>query len=310
MSSAQQHGPAGAVVVGVDGSESALEAVRWAAREAERRAASLLLLHAIDVSGAYATVAAAPMLAQLEEEWRAEGTELLAAAQEAARKVAPVEVDTQVDSGSPAGALRFASRSARLLVVGAEGSGMAAALGSVTLAVTGHAECPIVVVRGTTAGADQDRPVVVGVDGGPLSDTALAHAFDAAAQRDVGLTAVHVWSDSDMQRRHLRRLFDFKPWDRMRDEEERVLAERLAGWSERYPSTTVRRVVEHNDPARSLVEHSGAAQLVVVATRGRGGFAGLALGSTGLRLIQQAQCPVMLAGPESAAPSASRSGPV
>jgi nucleotide-binding universal stress UspA family protein len=144
--------------------------------------------------------------------------------------------------------------------------------------------------------------VVVGVDGGPLSTTALAHAFDAAALLDVGLTAVHVWSDSDMQRRHLRRLFDLKPWDRMRDEEERVLAERLAGWSERYPGTTVHRVVEHDDPARSLVQHSSTAQLVVVATRGRGGFAGLTLGSTGLRLIQHADCPVMLVGPESASP--------
>ena len=97
---------------------------------------------------------------------------------------------------------------------------------------------------------------------------AEAHAFDAAAQLDAPLTAIHVWSDNDLQRRNLRHLFDLKPWDRMRDTEERVLAERLAGWSQRYPSTTVQRVVEHSDPAKSLVDHSGAAALVVVATRG------------------------------------------
>lgn len=299
-----QYGHGRAVVVGVDGSEAALDAVRWAARAAARRAAPLLLVHALDLTGAYSTAAAAPLRADLEQAGRADASEILEAGQEAARQMAAVEVETQVDTGSPAAALRFASRSGGLLVLGGAGGGMANTLGSVTLAVAGHAECPVVVVRGASATADptDGRPVVVGVDGGPLSDAALAHAFDAAAQLDAPLTAIHVWSDNDLQRRNLRHLFDLKPWDRMRDTEERVLAERLAGWSQRYPSTTVQRVVEHSDPAKSLVDHSGAAALVVVATRGRGGFAGLALGSTGLRLIQHAECPVMLVGPESAAP--------
>lgn len=303
MNSAQKR-PSRTLVVGVDGSESALEAVRWAAREARRRATPLLLVHALDMIGAYATPVGASLIADLEEAGRAEGAEILGAAQEAARQVAAVEVATQVDTGSPAAALRFASRSARLLVLGAGGDGVGAALGSVTLTVAGHAECPVVVVRGAAVPArdHDDRPVVVGVDGGPLSDTALAHGFDAAALLDVPLTAVHVWSDTDLQRLHLRKLFDLKPWERMRDTEERALAERLAGWSERYPNTAVHRVVEKDDPARALVERSGAARLVVVATRGRGGFAGLTLGSTGLRLIQRADCPVMLVGPESAAP--------
>ena len=84
----------------------------------------------------------------------------------------------------------------------------------------------------------------------------------------------------------------------MRDAEERALAERLAGWSARYPGTAVERVVERDGPARALVRHSSDADLVVVATRGRGGFTGLLLGSTGLALIQRADCPVMLVGPE------------
>lgn len=299
-----QYGHGKAVVVGVDGSEAALEAVRWAARAAARRSAPLLLVHALDLTGVYATAAGAPLLADLEQAGRADAVEILEVGQETARQVAAVEVETQVDSGSPAAALRFASRSGQLLVLGGAGGGMANTLGSVTLSVAGHAECPVVVVRDAAATADaaDGRPVVVGVDGGPLSDAALAHAFNAAALLNVSLTAVHVWSDNDLQRRNLRHLFDLKPWDRMRDTEERVLAERLAGWSERYPGTIVQRVVEHSDPARSLVEHSGAAQLVVVATRGRGGFAGLALGSTGLRLIQHADCPVMLVSPESATP--------
>ena len=301
--SSGQHGHGTAVIVGVDGSDAALDAVRWATRAAARRDAPLLLVHALDLTGVYATPTAAALLADLEEAGRADAVEILDAAQETARQVAAVEIRTQVDSGSPAAALRFASRSGWQLVLGGAGGGMANTLGSVTLSVAGHAECPVVVVRGAgAADVADDRPVVVGVDGGPLSDAALAHAFSAAALLDVSLTAVHVWSDNDLQRRNLRHLFDLKPLDRMGDIEERVLAERLGGWSQRYPDTTVQRVVEHSDPASSLVEHSGAAQLVVVATRGRGGFAGLALGSTGLKLIQHADCPVMLVGPESAAP--------
>ncbi|MDN5919161.1 MAG: universal stress protein [Pseudonocardia sp.] len=85
----------------------------------------------------------------------------------------------------------------------------------------------------------------------------------------------------------------------MKHVEERALAERLAGWSERYPDVAVERRIEHDEPARALVELSASSSLVVVATRGRGGFAGLLLGSTGLALIQLAECPVMLVGPES-----------
>ena len=84
----------------------------------------------------------------------------------------------------------------------------------------------------------------------------------------------------------------------MREAEERALAERLAGWSERYADIAVERIVDRDNPAEALVERSAAASLVVVATRGRSGFAGLLLGSTGLALIQRAGCPVMLVGPE------------
>ena len=279
-----------AVVVGVDGSDTALDAVRWAAREAEHRHTDLLVVHAFDVAGLYADAAVAPLLTDVEERMRVEAGEILDAARAAAGEVAPgVAVDVREDREAPSVALIEEARTASLLVLGSAGRGaVGTALGSVTLTVASHAQSPVVVVRGTS----YDGPVLVGVDGGPSSDTALAHAFAAASEHGSGLTALYAWHDGRSPALRAAGAFD-----RLRDAEERALAERLAGWSARYPDVAVERVIERSEPGRALTEHSAGARLVVVATRGRGGFTGLLLGSTGLSLIQRADCPVMLVGP-------------
>jgi nucleotide-binding universal stress UspA family protein len=69
-------------------------------------------------------------------------------------------------------------------------------------------------------------------------------------------------------------------------------AERLAGWQEKYPDVTVRRVVTRDRPARSLLEQAKEAQLVVVGSRGRGGFEGSLLGSTSQAVVHHSPCPV------------------
>lgn len=289
---------AGTVVVGVDGSEAALAAVHWGAREAAHRDAALLVVHTFDVAGLYADAAVASLLDDVEAALEKEAGEILAGAQEAAAEAAPgVAVETRWDRGAPAPVLVADSENALLMVIGSAGRGaLGTALGSVTLAVASHAKCPVVVVRGD---ADATGPVVVGVDGGPLSDTALAHAFAAASRYDAPLVAVHVWSDADTERAHLGTLFATSPWETMRGAEERALAERLAGWSQRYPEVAVERRIGRSEPSRALVEASAGARTVVVATRGRGGFTGLLLGSTGLSLIQHAPVPVTLVGPHS-----------
>ena len=78
----------------------------------------------------------------------------------------------------------------------------------------------------------------------------------------------------------------------MEADEREVLADRLAGWAEKYPDVTVRRLVARDRPARALVEESGRAQLVVVGSRGRGGISGLLLGSVSQALLHHAACPV------------------
>ncbi|MEJ8278208.1 universal stress protein [Pseudonocardia spirodelae] len=278
------------VVVGVDGSDAARDAVAWAAREAAARGADLMILQAFDVAGLYADAAVAPLLDDVEESIRAEAREILEAARTVAAQSAPgVAVDVAEDRRAPSLALVERSRTAELLVLGSAGRGaLGTALGSVTLSVASHAACPVVVVRGTAS----DGPVLVGVDGGPLSDVALEHAFAAAAEHGTGLHALSAWHDGRSPA-----LAAAGAFERLRAAEERALAERLAGWSERYPDVAVQRTVERDEPGRALAAASARARLVVVATRGRGGFSGLLLGSTGLGLIQRAGCPVMLVGP-------------
>ncbi|ROS44709.1 universal stress protein family protein [Amycolatopsis thermoflava] len=83
----------------------------------------------------------------------------------------------------------------------------------------------------------------------------------------------------------------------MRQDEELVLAERMAGRQERYPDVKVDRVVVRDRPRHQLIDWSRQAQLVVVGGRGCGGFAGLLLGSTSQALIHHAECPVMVVRP-------------
>lgn len=80
--------------------------------------------------------------------------------------------------------------------------------------------------------------------------------------------------------------------DRLQDDEQRLLAEALAGWQARYPQVQVERRLLRSRTRPALIEASRTAQLVVVGARGRGGFAGLLLGSTSQALLHHADCPV------------------
>lgn len=129
---------------------------------------------------------------------------------------------------------------------------------------------------------------MVGIDGSPASELATGIAFDEASRRGAELIAVHTWSD-----RTVPELPDIE-LSKLKLRAEEILAERLAGWQERYPDVAVRRVVARDRTAQQLLEQSESAQLLVVVSR-PGGFAGMLLGSVSSTVVQSVRMPVIVA---------------
>lgn len=280
------------VVVGVDGSPSAVEAVRVAAREAADRHRPLRVVHAFlwPLLG----TPLGPMAATLPdaELWQ-EAEKLVEEAVGEARKVdAELVVSGAVLDGAATPVLLRESRDAALLVLGHRGLGGFAELlvGSAAVQLSARANCPVLVVRGEPRA---DGPVVVGVDGSALSTEAIGFAFAEAAQRGTALVAVHAWQyPAPIGPGDLVPLA-YDP-EELCAEEQRVLAEAVAGWSERYPEVTVRQKLVAGAPARVLVEESADAQLTVVGAHGRGALGSLLLGSVSHAVLHHARSPLAI----------------
>ncbi|KDN16072.1 universal stress protein [Amycolatopsis rifamycinica] len=273
------------IVVAVDGSETAAAAALWAAGEAARRHAALVVFTAYGYEDPAFGGLLYPPPAWLAD-LAAEAAELLRRTRTVLEAAVPgLEVATEASDRGPIPALLAVSERARLLVTG-EPVGAIAGLFSgspdVDLAAEGH--CPVVVVRGNES---VDGPVVVGVDGSPLSEAAIAWAFEEASLRNAPLVALHAWHDGDAAGLS-------GDGDAPAESGHRLLAQRLAGWREKYPDVPVERRVEHDKPRHRLLAASHGAQLVVVGSRGRGGFGGLVLGSTSQALLHHAACPVLV----------------
>jgi len=283
------------ILVAIDGSESALRAAHWAAAEASRRGRGLSIVHAYDWPlPNYGPAIVDP--AVLHESVVSTAQTTLAAAVAAVTEAAPeLPVAAEIVRGPAVTALLGLSRRAELLVLGSRGLGGFSGLlvGSVAVALVAHGHCPVVVVRGDPSAPG--APVVVGIDGSPASEMALALAFDEAASRGCDLVAVHTWTDTTVPfglgGGHGQAL----DWTPLAEQAEKLLVESLTGWHEKYPGVTVRRVVERDRPASALLDAGRDAQLLVVGSRGRGGFTGLTLGSVSQALIHHASCPVMIA---------------
>ncbi|WP_310724985.1 universal stress protein [Streptomyces sp. N2A] len=258
------------VVVGVDGSSSSLAAVEEAAREAQRRRSDLRVVNALSwpVRPMHTPLDPSPL------------DRLVNDAAERARSVAPeLQVTAAVVTGEPVAVLEAESRAADLVVVGPRGMGgfMGLLLGSTAASLAAHARCPVMVAREEPAGAG---PIVLGVDGSQVGEEAVEFAFAEAALRGAEVVAAHAW------------LPDYAPPGTGVEGAERLLAQAIAGRTENYPDVTVRREVLSGETREVLVEASRTAQLMVVGARGRGGFAGLLLGSVSQALLHHAHCSV------------------
>ncbi|MDT7724921.1 MAG: hypothetical protein QOI21_1497 [Actinomycetota bacterium] len=287
------------ILVGVDGSAGSDQAVRWAAALAVQRDFALHVVHALEVAKLYFYVGEIAGKGALEKAVAEDGEQIVRDAVAVARSVDEnVTVTTEISTQPPVPVLIGLSRDARMLVLGHTGRGGFAGMlvGSTASAVASHAHCPVAVIGGSSMPAT--GPVVVGLDGSPTSELAIAAAFDEASFRAVPLIAVHAWSDVTYDDINGTARFPFA-WKSLEDDELRLLAQRLAGWQEKYPEVEVRRELVRDRPRRALLDWSEQAQLVVVGSRGRGGFRGMLLGSTSQALVRHARCPVLVVRPES-----------
>jgi nucleotide-binding universal stress UspA family protein len=282
--------PPGAIVVGVDGSPSSDLALAWAVEEATRTSLPLHIIHAFSYGYPMTTFGIGYPIHGLPQ--LADGVRKDAVAR--ARRASPeLDITWSDPASGPAPALVSASEVADTVVVGARGMSAAggALMGSVSVQVAAHAHCPVVVVHETPTVAG--GPVVVGVDGSALSTNAIAYAYEQASSRGVGLTVVHAWWLEYVEGGSASATWTVE-WQHLAREERALVAESLAGWHEKYPDVDVRQRTVRALPVAALVRQSENACLVVVGTRGRGGFRGLVLGSVSQGVMHRAHCPVAI----------------
>ncbi|MCU7729418.1 universal stress protein [Actinoplanes sp. KI2] len=279
------------IIVGADGTENSKAAVRWAAREAQRRGLPLRVTHVYDWEWREARYDSSNVYVD-DPRRHAEGVTATAAYE--ARVVAPkLEVESDPVIGHPVARLLAETEHGQLTVLGSRGRGGFASLllGSVSQRVATHAPTSVVVVRGR--GDVTEGPVVAGVDDSPIADAVLATAFDAAAGRRCGLEIVRsylpvvpLWMDKKADA-------DAASPEADRQELAKLQAQ-LAPWQEKHPDVPLEVLLTHHGIAGELVAASHRAQLVVVGSRGHGVIAGTMLGSTGLQLLHHADCPVYI----------------
>ena len=281
------------IVVGVDGSALSKTALRWALAEAALRDAAVEVVHAWSSP----TIAFTPYAAVVvpvvgaEDVAAAAGRAMERTLAEVADASAGIEVTTTIEQGNAAEILTDKSKGAALVVVGSHGHGGFAGmlLGSTTSQLLHHAPVPVAVVNGATA-----RPggrIVVGVDGSPHSVSALRWALDEARRRHAGVDVVHAWQYPGV-------LFFGETMVIAADDVEQgardVLEHTMQEVAGELADIDVRTTVERGHPVGVLTECAKDAALLVVGSRGRGGFTGLLLGSVSSEVVHHAPCPAVV----------------
>jgi nucleotide-binding universal stress UspA family protein len=295
-------GRAPRVVVGVDGSSGSLVALRWAMRWARGRGAEVAVLAAYPTVPYWTDVEVLDLgaLDAVHDDTCARARAAVDEIRDSDLEVRNVPVHLHVEPGPVAPQLIRHSAKADLLVVGSRGRSLvrSALLGSVALHCASAAECPVVVVPlpGRWTQPQQSSRVVVGVDGSERSAAALSAALTEAGPAG-SVTVVRaqevtdLWSDQyavvapSQQQLHEGALRQM----------ETTLGELLVTMTGDHP--TVQRRALTGPAGAVLVDQAADADLLVVASRGRGEFHGLLLGSVALHCVVHAPCPVLVLRP-------------
>ncbi|MFE6828470.1 universal stress protein [Streptomyces sp. NPDC057690] len=280
------------LVMGVDGSDASLTAVDWAVDEAARHGLPLRLVHASRWER-YERAVPSRSLSRPSERVLAENL-VAAAAERAGQRQPDVKITTDIVPDDAADALLRAGDNAFVLVTGSRGRGelKGMLLGSVGLAVAARAHCPVIVVRGDTAGlSGSHERILLGADEPVTGAEAVRFAFREAEARGCPLDVVRAWRcpahesaddpalAGEAARRHEERASALL---------DTLLKDAVAA----RPGVLVRRVTAEGPAHSVLVRRSEAADLVIVGARRRHGHLGLQLGRVSHTLLHHAHCPV------------------
>jgi nucleotide-binding universal stress UspA family protein len=280
------------IVVGVDGSPGAQHALHWASGEALVRGAPLEVVHAWEPPYSISGVGSILSPRELAPYRNHARTVLDQAIREehGAVETSPTIIP-QLRQGYPPAKLLEATHGAQLLVVGSRGVGAlkGALLGSVSRHCTMHSTVPVAVVR-ESAGWSHTDEVVVGIDGSDEAAAALRWAMGEAVARGSKLVVIHAWqidaktAPADYRYAALnKRTFTERSDALVRHEVERAIATVGA------TPVVVDPVTSSQPPVQALADRAGSTGLLVVGSRGRGGFAGLLLGSVIQHCLHQAR---------------------
>lgn len=276
-------------------------ALAWATAEAARQQLPLRVVHAYSAAAEYPWMWGYPMPAgdieTAQRSLRANAEAVLAAVGQRVAETHPgIPYVATLASSTAAEGLVTASEQASLLVVGHGRHPVAGALGSTAAAVAAHAKCPVIVVptvKDSERAKDESDArfsgsVVAGLDDSPECDDALGLAFQQASLRGISLIPLHAWWVDPM----------FLPtaipadWDEIEAKSQSAVEALLARWKARFPEVKVQPMLARMRAADALVEASRSAELLVVGSRGRGGFSSLLLGSVSRKVLHRAHCPV------------------
>ncbi len=285
------------ILVGIDGSDESRSAVRWALDAAARHDLPLTVVHVLrepenhcnawGLTSAPQSIRSIPQAEHDVEDLVGSAISVIDHLSEAT----PLGyLRTRLHTAPTAATLADLSGDADMVVVGGTDRhlGSATFWPSIGIDLARQAGCPVAVVRGEARIQPCALPVVVGIDGSPASESAIAIAFDEAAALGVELVALCVVSENTTVELAGTTLAP----DTSGQE---ILAERLAGWAEQYPDVSVRPLVAWGDPAHRLLEEAETSQLLVVGSRGRNTIASTVLGSVSSAVVSESPVPVIVA---------------
>ncbi|GEO94324.1 universal stress protein [Kocuria turfanensis] len=284
------------IVVGYDGSENSDRALDWAIQEAQSLGSELRVVVSMGRPVAVDPSLYGPFLEAIE----AEADQVAGTAVARAREAGVPAVGV-VERGDAAGVLVQESEHAAALVLGRRGRrGVRGRLGSVSAAASAHARCPVIVLperwdpradRG--AGGPFRGRVLVGVDRLGRDNPAVVAAARYAQRHGTGLTLVTVVPEAASVPTGSADL-DRAVREQLTEPAQALVDQVAAGVREDHPGLDVETYVFSGTPADQLVQAGRTADLVVVGSRGYGGFRGLLMGSVSQAVLNEGGSPVMV----------------